>query len=151
MRRNVVARREFVSGGYSREQQPIAPSQLQPGRPVGRFAPERHPDHRIYGQVRSYGELHEGEQSWADLNSHRGRGPKGYTRSDERLTEMICERLTDDAHIDASDITVEVNRGEVTLSGTVHDKFSRWRAEDVAESIGGVSSVSNRLRMTRSR
>ncbi|GFE78778.1 hypothetical protein GCM10011487_07780 [Steroidobacter agaridevorans] len=140
------ARRDFVSGGYSREQQPIAPSQLQPGPPVGRFAPERHPDNRIYGEVRSYGELHEGQRSWADVKSHRGRGPKGYARSDDRLTEMICERLTDDAHIDASDIAVEVKQGKVTLSGTVPDKLTRWRVEDAVESIG-VDDVSNQLRV----
>ncbi|WP_129641145.1 BON domain-containing protein [Peristeroidobacter agariperforans] len=140
------ARRDFVSGGYSREQQPIARSQLQPGPPVGRFAPQRHPDNRIYGEVRSYGELHAGERSWADLKSHRGRGPKGYARSDERLTELICERLTDDPHIDASDIAVEVKQGKVTLSGTVHDKLTRWRVEDAVEAIG-VEEVSNRLRV----
>src|SRR5437867_195160 len=43
----------------------------------------------------------------------RGVGPKGYLRSDERLTEVICERLTDDARIDASDITVAVRDGKV--------------------------------------
>jgi osmotically-inducible protein OsmY len=140
------ARQDFASGGYSREQQPIAPSQLRPGVPVGRFAPERHPDNRIYGEVRSYGELHDGQRSWADLKSHRGRGPKGYTRSDERLTELVCERLTDDAHIDASDISVEVREGKVTLSGTVPDKLTRWRVEDVVDSIG-IGDVSNRLRV----
>jgi len=145
------ARRDFVSGGYSREQQPIAHSRLQPGPPVGRFAPERHPDNRIYGEVQSYGELHPGQQSWADLKSHRGRGPKGYARSDERLTELICERLTEDDHIDASDISVAVSQGEVTLSGTVHDKLARWRAEDMAESVSGVDAISNRLRINRER
>jgi osmotically-inducible protein OsmY len=144
-------RRDFVSGGYSREQQPIAPTDLQPGPPVGRFAPERHPSNRIYGEVRSYGELHRGERSWADLKSHRGRGPKGYGRSDERLTEIVCERLTDDAHLDATDISVEVKQGQVTLSGTVHDKPARWRAEDLIESITGVVSVDNRLRIGRER
>lgn len=143
------AGRDIASGGYSREQEPIAPRQLRPGPPVGRFAPERHPDNRIYGEVRSYGELHEGQQSWADLKSHRGRGPKGYVRSDERLTELICERLTDDARIDASDITVEVKQGDVTLSGTVPDKLTRWRAEELVESVGGVGSVSNRLHLDR--
>jgi hypothetical protein len=157
------ARRDFASGGYSREEQPIARSGLRPGRPVGRFAPERHPDNRVYGAVRSYGELREGQRSWADLGvssthagehgitdqplqSFRGRGPKGYTRSDERLTEVICDRLTDDPRIDATDIAVEVKNGEVTLSGTVRDRATKWRAEDLAESCSGITTVHNNLR-----
>ena len=145
------ARRDFASGGYSREQEPIAPRHLRPGPPVGRFAPQRHPDNRAYGEVPSYGELHEGQQSRADLKSHRGLGLKGYARSAERLTELICERLTDDARIDASDITVDVREGEVTLSGTVRDKLTRWRAAEVVEAIVGVGSLSNRPRLDRGR
>ncbi len=148
---DAYGRRDFASGGYSREQEPIAPSQLRPGPPVGHFAPERHPDNRIYGEVRSYGELHEGQRSWADLKSHRGRGPKGYARSDERLTEIICERLTDDGHIDATDIAVQVRQGEVILNGQVPDKFTRWRVEDVVESVAGVRAISDRLRVGRER
>ena len=145
------SRRESASGGYSREQEPLPQGDLRPGYPVGRFAPERHPDNRIYGEVRSYGELREGRQSWADLgvNSFRGKGPKGYTRSDQRLTEHICERLTDDAHIDASEISVEVRNGEVTLTGSVPDRHTKWHAEDLVESCGGVTAVHNRLRVER--
>ena len=47
--------------------------------------------------------------------SYRGRGPRGYTRSDERLLETICERLTDDPRIDARDIEVQVQQQVVTL------------------------------------
>ncbi|HEY0685404.1 MAG TPA: BON domain-containing protein [Steroidobacter sp.] len=143
------SRRDFGSGGYSREQEPLPPSALRPGYPVGRFAPERHPDNRIYGKVRSFGELREGRQSWADLQSFRGRGPKGYTRTDQRLTEQVCDRLTEDAHIDASEISVEVRNGEVTLTGSVRDRQTKWRVEDVVESCGGVTTVHNRLRVER--
>src|SRR5262249_30469691 len=37
--------------------------------------------------------------------SYRGRGPKGFARTDERLKEIVCERLTDAPHIDASEIS----------------------------------------------
>ena len=145
------SRRDFASGGYSREQEPLPRSDLRPGYPVGRFAPERHPNNRIYGEVRSFGELRGGRQSWADLgvNSFRGRGPKGYTRSDRRVTEQICDRLTEDAHIDASEISVEVRNGEATLTGSVRDRQTKWRAEDLVESCGGVTTVHNRLRIER--
>jgi osmotically-inducible protein OsmY len=57
---------------------------------------------------------------------------------------MICERLSDDAHIDASDITVEVKQGKVTLSSTVQDKLTRWRVEEAVESIG-IDDINNPL------
>jgi osmotically-inducible protein OsmY len=78
--------------------------------------------------------------------SLRGRGPKGYTRSDERLLEAICESLTEDPRIDASDISVEVSNGAASLAGTVTDKRTKWLVEDIVESISGVNRVDNRLR-----
>ncbi len=86
----------------------------------------------------SRGEVRRGE--------HQGRGPRNYQRSDERIREDINERLTDDAMIDASEIEVQVNNREVTLSGTVRDRNEKRRAEDLAESVSGVSHVQNNLR-----
>jgi|ERR1041385_7149404 hypothetical protein len=84
----------------------------------------------------------------SDLQAaHRGKGPKGFTRSDERIQEDINCRLTDDAYVDASNIEVAVENGEVTLSGSVPDKSSKRRAEDIAELVSGVSNVENRLRV----
>ncbi|KAA0595804.1 hypothetical protein J2848_002993 [Azospirillum lipoferum] len=79
---------------------------------------------------------------------YRGVGPRNYRRSDERILEDINERLTDDHQIDASDIGVRVEGGEVTLSGTVTDRAARRRAEDIAESVPGVGHVQNDLRVT---
>jgi len=42
---------------------------------------------------------------------------------------------------------VKVTNGEVTLSGTVMDRDSKRRAEDLAEAISGVNNVENRLRV----
>lgn len=41
------------------------------------------------------------------VSTYRGKGPKGYERSAERLKELVCERLTEAPYLDASDITVE--------------------------------------------
>lgn len=78
---------------------------------------------------------------------HRGRGPKNYTRSDERIREDANDRLTEDPLVDASDITVTVNNGEITLDGTVHSRLSKRRAEDCVEDISGVKHVQNNLRV----
>jgi hypothetical protein len=76
----------------------------------------------------------------------RGRGPKGYRRSDERIREDVNDRLTDHQYLDASDIDVSVKEGEVTLSGKVFDRADKRLAEDVAESVTGVKNVQNNLR-----
>lgn len=78
---------------------------------------------------------------------HRGRGPKGYKRSDERILEDVNDRLTEDPRIDASEIQVDVQGGEVTLTGTVGSREERRRAEDVAEGASGVTYVMNNLRV----
>lgn len=78
---------------------------------------------------------------------HRGRGPTGYTRSDARVLEDVCDRLTDDYQVDASNITVSVEQGEVTLNGTVDTRLAKRRAEDCAEAISGVKHVQNNLRV----
>jgi hypothetical protein len=78
---------------------------------------------------------------------HAGRGPKGYQRSDERLKEEVCERLTAHADIDASEIEVSVQNGEVTLEGTVENRQMKRAAEDCAEAVSGAQQVHNRLRV----
>jgi osmotically-inducible protein OsmY len=78
---------------------------------------------------------------------HYGRGPKGYTRSDERIREDVSDRLTDDWTVDASNIEVTVANCEVTLAGTVDSRSAKRRAEDCAESVSGVRNVQNNLRV----
>ncbi len=78
---------------------------------------------------------------------HRGRGPKNYRRSDERIKEDVNDRLSDDYYVDASDVEVMVTNTEVTLTGTVNSREDKRRAEDIAESVSGVTNVENRLRV----
>ncbi|HEX2136297.1 MAG TPA: BON domain-containing protein [Microvirga sp.] len=93
-----------------------------------------------------------GQEHWrqgGEAASHRGRGPKGYQRSDDRIREDVSDRLTDDPHVDASEIEITVAAGEVTLSGTVNSRFEKRHAEDVAESVPGVRHVQNNLRVNQ--
>lgn len=78
---------------------------------------------------------------------HRGRGPKGYTRSDERIREDVSDRLMDDPIVDASEVEVSVSGCEVTLTGTVDTREQRRRAEDCADRVSGVTHVQNNLRV----
>jgi osmotically-inducible protein OsmY len=78
---------------------------------------------------------------------HRGRGPKGYQRSDQRILEDVCERLLDDDFLDASEIEVSVDSGEVTLNGHVTDRLMKRRAEDLADQLPGVKHLQNNLRI----
>ena len=80
--------------------------------------------------------------------SYRGRGPKNYRRSDERIREDVCERLTFDDQVDASEVEVNVKEGTVMLTGAVGDRLTKRRAEAVAESVSGVKDVQNNLRLT---
>lgn len=77
---------------------------------------------------------------------YRGRGPKGYRRSDERIKEDVNDRLSE-GYIDATEIEVNVVGGEVTLTGTVNSRMDKRRAEDIAEYVSGVTHVENRLRV----
>lgn len=88
-------------------------------------------------------------QSDQGRGEHYGRGPKGYTRSDERIGEDVNDRLTDDSRLDASEIEVEVSDGEVTLTGTVTNREDKRYAEDVAEGVSGVKHIQNNLRVKR--
>jgi hypothetical protein len=76
-----------------------------------------------------------------------GRGPRGYQRSDDRIREDVCERLTDDSQLDASDIEVKVENAEVTLVGTVDSRQAKRMAEETAESVPWVKQVHSQLRV----
>jgi osmotically-inducible protein OsmY len=90
-----------------------------------------------------------GSRSFRRYGSFSGRGPKNYKRSDERIVEDVCERLTENGELDASDITVQVQNAEVTLTGTVEDRYFKRLAEDIVESVSGVKDIHNQIRINR--
>ncbi|WP_332309598.1 BON domain-containing protein [Burkholderia ubonensis] len=77
------------------------------------------------------------------------RGPKGYTRSDERIREDVCERLARALGIDVSDVSVKVQDGRVELDGTVPARWMRHGIEDIADSCLYVRDVENHVKVRR--
>lgn len=90
------------------------------------------------------------EQRDANRFAFQGRSPRGYSRSDERILDDVAERLTEHGDLDASDVEVRVESGEVILAGTVEDRRAKRLAEDLAASVRGVRDVRNELRRRES-
>ena len=64
---------------------------------------------------------------------------------------MVCPYAWDVFHhnwgVDARQISVTVNNGEVTLDGTVPSREQKRRAEDCIDDLSGVKNVQNNLRV----
>jgi hypothetical protein len=123
---------------------------------LGQRGPDGQPLQHTYGRgVWSIGGKPRGAPSapWADEDPrqtegpHVGKGPRNWTRSDERIHDEVCAALERHGHVDASGMDVAVQGGEVTLSGNVPERSMKRLAEDVAAACAGVRDVHNRLRV----
>lgn len=124
-------------------------SNVGDGGPRGMFGYEGEGFARGYADTEGSPERGWNIGAGSDRPSYRGRGPKNYRRSDERIREEICERLTMDHDVDASDIEIAVSEGIVTLSGSVNERRAKRIAEDICDSVRGVRDVQNTLRVAR--
>jgi osmotically-inducible protein OsmY len=88
------------------------------------------------------------------------RAPNHPRSSDERIREEICARLAQpfgrvhsselaDERLDASDVTVTVDAGKVTLEGTVPERRMKLYIEDLVDACPGVQDIENRIRVGR--
>jgi osmotically-inducible protein OsmY len=87
------------------------------------------------------------DQYTREPGGYRGRGPKNWRPSDERIRDTVNELLTDHDGIDATEVEVTVENGEITLNGTVGSRWEKRLADDIAHSCRGVNDVHNRLRI----
>lgn len=76
---------------------------------------------------------------------YRGLGPKGFSLSDDKVREDVCEILARDSEIDASQMEVEVRDGVVFLKGHVDTRQTKRLAELSVENLPGVNDVINQL------
>jgi osmotically-inducible protein OsmY len=81
--------------------------------------------------------------------SHSGQRPQFQRRSDDKIRDEIWELLTNHADLDASEVELHVESGEVTLTGTIDSRDAKWLAEDLVTSVFGVREVNNRLKVAR--
>jgi osmotically-inducible protein OsmY len=80
--------------------------------------------------------------------SLKGRGPKGYQRTDEHIRHVVEEALAADPTLDATDIEVTVIDGEVRLIGMVAGPRARYAAVANAETVAGPGRVHSALKIT---
>jgi hypothetical protein len=66
-------------------------------------------------------------------------------RPDPRIREDVLDILVDDAFVDASEIEVKVDHGEVELCGHVCRDHERRRANELAARVAGVVHVVDHL------
>lgn len=104
-----------------------------------------------YSSGQSYGQTDwgRGQQQQRQTGPYAGKGPQGYKRSDDRIKEDISEQLMQNGYLDASEISVQVKDGEVTLTGSVDSRQAKRMAEDIAEECSGVQDVQNQLRVRK--
>jgi hypothetical protein len=88
---------------------------------------------------------------WMVWGPESGKGPRSYRRSDERILDDVNERLSLHGQLDATEIEVSCQRGQVVLRGTVHDRRAKGLAEDCARSVSGVRHVWNELTLRSGR
>ena len=81
------------------------------------------------------------------FKDNRGKGPKNWQRSDEKIYDEICDRLTSHLQVDASDINVRVENGIVTLEGWVNSRQEKWAADRLTEEVLGVKEVQNEIHL----
>lgn len=88
-----------------------------------------------------------GSMDHGGIIDHRGKGPRGYKRSDERIRDDVSDALYRCYEVDASEIGVSVKEGVVTLQGTVDSRIAKKVAEMTVDTCLGVRDVLNELRI----
>ncbi len=135
--------RRFASGGERGEGGLRARSHPHDaGADLGRWRPMRSLASSLTRAVR-----HPFEVARRLRGMFAGRGPKNWVRPDARIHDEVCARIAEHPPLDAREIEVTVEHGEVTLGGTVPDRRTKYLAEDVADGVHGVWDVHNRLRV----
>jgi hypothetical protein len=130
------------AGDYDREDNPFEQGQLENWN--HRQGWDRYFQHK---NMRSDRPQMQGGALIGTGRDHSGKGPKGYTRADERIFEDVCETLSLAPELDAGQIEVKVEKGVAYLSGTVQSRQAKKNAELLIEHISGLQDVQNLLRI----
>lgn len=77
----------------------------------------------------------------------RGKGPKDWKLSDEKLKDRVCHALTHSQEVDPSELEVSVKDQVVYLKGKISSRGMKTVAEDLVSSIPGVEDVFTQLKI----
>lgn len=138
------ARQQGWHGGQSNG--PPYPAQQQHGYGLSQYG---YPEEQAWGGIQPGTDMGLGERDH-ERGPHYGKGPKGYKRSDDRVREEICELMSRQGYIDASDVEVTVEAGVVRLVGLVESRHDKRGLEQMTERVHGVEEVQNEIRLRRS-
>jgi hypothetical protein len=123
---------------------PVSWSARPPARPgwnyeLGNYGRSSSPEH--------YGLREPAEEASRRRVGFAGVGPKGWRRPDDRVLDEIVEGMVREPDLDAGEIEVAVDLGDVTLRGVVGDLGEKYLAEEIASGVAGVRDVENRIRV----
>lgn len=139
----MYGQRRHFGGGYGGTTSSYRPG-ADAGYGTGSYGTES------YGASGSWtGGVHGGEGGANGGGNRRKKSPKNFQRSDERIKEEVYDRLIQDPDIEIDDIEIEVQAGEVTITGTVPQRWLRYRVEETVDSIWGIKDITNNLRVRR--
>ncbi len=94
----------------------------------------------------SYRPSHEEEQRsrhrFGEATEHR---PHAMTATERALRDRVSHSLVADSALDLDDVTIEIDRDEVVLLGSVPGPATAIRIEEIAAATPGVYRVDNQL------
>jgi osmotically-inducible protein OsmY len=82
---------------------------------------------------------------WAGCAGGPDKKSTGEMIDDAAIHTKVTAALINDPVVSTRSIDVDVNRGNVTLSGAVNGEVVKKKAEDIVRGIEGVRSVKNNL------
>jgi osmotically-inducible protein OsmY len=138
-----------VKGGQWRKKD-SAPSLADQAEPQSTETRAPYPDTAIADDAAKFRTVKEhSEKLNPAQKNHTGKGPRGWSRSDQMIQEDVCERLKANPRVDATDIEVRVHDGMVTLTGEVVNRQTKREAELCLDHIPGIRDVENQLRFNK--
>lgn len=84
------------------------------------------------------------EESLGRFQNHQG-GSTISNKSDTQLHKDVIDELAFESSIDAGKISVAVNDGVVTLSGSVSSYFEKWAAESAVKRVNHLAGIAEEL------
>jgi osmotically-inducible protein OsmY len=82
------------------------------------------------------------------VRARRPRGPRGWRRPDDRILDELCERIARSG-VDARDVEVRAQDGEVFLQGTVENVAELATLLDLPDLVVGVRAIHADLHLER--